>query len=132
MKILFPIVDRESNKEVLASGFHETKDICIFNSDTQESKHMNIDDLGRSMRSLPKALNDYNIASIICTEIRPMALHIFERCGLKVFKAVGTDVADNLERFRMGLLNEYSVHLSRELLSTCGSSCSSCSSTTCS
>lgn len=131
MKVLFPVVDSESNKEVLASGFHETKDICIYDSDTLAYQHFNIEEVGSSMRTLPKFLQELDVSSIISTHIRPLALQILERCGLKVYEASGTDVNENIALFQAGSLNLYSMLSSRELLA-CEGSCTSCSSTSCS
>lgn len=130
MKILFPVVDSESHKEVLASGFQETNNICIFDPETYAFKHMDVAELG-NVSSLPNALQDLNVSSIISTKIRPMALQILKRSGLKVYQASGTDVNENLELFRDGYLEPYSMSSSRELLA-CGGSCTSCSSTSCS
>ncbi|MDA3853803.1 MAG: hypothetical protein PF444_06135 [Bacteroidales bacterium] len=132
MKILFPVVDAETNKEVLASGFHETKELCVFDSETYLFQHMSIDDLGGSMKNLPNALRELNIGSIISSGIRPLALQILERCGMNVYEPSGDDVKENLELFKEGYLERYSIQTSRGHLSTCGSSCSSCSSTSCS
>lgn len=132
MKVLFPVVDNEINKDVLASGFHETKDVCIFDSDERSFQHMCIDEIGSSMRSLPQALTELNVSSIISTQMRPLALQIFLRCGLDVYQASGTDVSENLDLFKDGELDQYSIESSRELLAGCGGSCHSCSSTSCS
>ncbi len=131
MKILFPVVDNDKNKEVLASGFFETKNVCVFDSDTLQCQHLNIDELGSSMRNLPMALKELNINSIISTKIRPLALQILMRCGLDIYKAKGTDVEENLGLFQGGFLTKYSIESSRELLA-CNGTCSSCSSTSCS
>lgn len=131
MKILFPVVDSETNKEVLASGFHDTKDLCVFDSDTFLFQHLSVEDLGGSMKDLPNTLKELNISSIISSHIRPLALHILERCGFNVYEASGTDVNENLMLYRDGYLSKYSMASSRELLA-CGGSCSSCSSTSCS
>lgn len=131
MKILFPVVDGEKNIEVMATGFHETKDLCVFDPETFMFQHMSIEELGGSMRNLPNALRELNIGSIISSGIRPLALQILERCGLNVYEPSGTDVKENLELFKEGYLERYSMQTSRGQLSTCGSSCSSCSSTSC-
>lgn len=132
MKILFPVVDAETNKEVLASGFHETRDLCVFDPETLLYQHMSLDDLGGSMKNLPKALRELDISSIISSNIRPLALQILERCGLKVYEASGTDMNKNIELYRDGSLDKYSIQSSRENLSSCSGSCTSCSSTSCS
>ena len=132
MKILLPVVDSETNKEVMATGFHETKDLCVFDPETFLFQHMTIDELGGSMRNLPNALRELKIGSIISSGIRPLALQILERCGLNVYEPSGTDVNENIKLFKEGYLERYSMQTSRGQLATCGSSCSTCSSTSCS
>jgi len=132
MKILFPIVDGETNKGVMATSFHETKDLCVYDQETLTFQHMTIDELGGSMKNLPNALKELKIGSIISAGIRPLALQILERCGLDVYEPSGTDIKKNIELYTEGYLETYSMQRSRQNLSTCGSSCSSCSSTTCS
>lgn len=130
MKILFPVVDNEQNKEVLASGFLETNDVRVFDSDTFSFQHLRTDELGKNMQSLPVALKEHEIDTIISTQMRPLALQIFNNYGVKVYAARGTDVNENLALFRDGYLNPYSIESSRELLA-CSGTCSSCSSVTC-
>lgn len=130
MKILMPVIYDDSSVETLAFSFHEAKHICMYDLNDSSYVRERLDEFGGSMRSLPGALKQNGVATIISNGIRPLALKIFSHCGVAVYKAHSDDVEENIKMFKNGELSEYSVEASRELLE-CGGSCGTCSTDTC-
>lgn len=131
MKVLFPVVDSDDNKDMLALNLQKAREVGIFDSETLMCEFMSKSGFGDDMKSFVAVLQEQGVDSIITPQIRPLALQLFIRCNVKVYESEGVNVDENLSLFRCGYLNQYSISDSRNLLRCDGSSCSSCSSTTC-
>lgn len=126
MKILFPVINNTSEKDVLAPGLQKTKYVGIYSKDLGTWQHVHIDDLATGLSTLPAIFKANDIFSVVSSHVRPLALQIFQRCGITVYEPKGSQLQENIDLFLQGDLDAYSIEASRELLG-CNGECGPCS-----
>ena len=126
---MVPVMDDKARKTEVAEGFHNLSYVCIFDSVTKKSEWLQSKDLSDTPGGLNDALLDRGIFSIISLNMTPMVLSLFNRNGIKVLKARGNDLDENIRLFQLSNLQVFTAEESRIQQSCNTQSCSSCSST---
>jgi len=129
MKVMLPVIDDTSRKNVVADGFHNIEYVCIFDSNTKQYEWLGAKDISETPGGLNSGLTDQGIFSIISLNISPMVLSMFNRNGIQVWKAKGKDLEENLRLFQLSELKIFTAEECRITQACNTSSCSSCSST---
>jgi len=126
---MVPVVDDKTRKAEVAEGFHNLAYVCIFDSTTQNSEWLKSQELSQTPGGLNDALLNRGVFSIISLNMTPMVLSLFNRNGIRVLKACGNDLDENIKMFQLSQLKIFSAEESRIQQSCNTQSCSSCSST---
>ena len=130
MKVMLPIAEREGGKETVAQGFHNAQYVCIYDYQNKSFEWMPVKKISSNPGDLSKELQRMGISKVISTYLPPMALRIFARSGLDVYRARGTNVEENITFLKHNQLESFTTQAARETWG-CESSCGSCSSTSC-
>lgn len=116
---------------VLADDFYKANFYCVHNMQSGENEIFTKPELMlRFGLDLRKGGEDDVVKAIITPNVRPMAFKILKDNEIKVFQPNGKLVDVNIKLYRDELLHEHDI-MSVEDPSSCGLSCSSCSSTSC-
>lgn len=126
---MVPVIDDTTRRTEVAEGFHNLAYVCIFDSTTQKSEWLQSQDLSETPGGLNDALLNRGVFSIISLNMTPMVLSLFNRNGIKVLKACGNDLDENIRLFQLSQLKIFTAEESRVQQSCNTQSCSSCSST---
>ncbi len=132
MKVCLPILGSTNKGEYyLANDFYKAKFYCLYNIESDEKETFSKNELmlrfGLDLR-LPGQTEVIN--AIISPNMRPMAYKILHDNNILVYLSSGNLVEENIE-----LLKKKELSLFDPMLATpasCGSSCDSCSSSSCS
>ncbi len=132
MKICIPIVGKnKALVNLLAEDFYKANFYCVHDILANENEVFSKSELmtrfGLNFRT---GSSEDDVMAIISQNMRSLAYKILVDNGIKVFKAQGKLVDENLRLYKQKQLNEYDASCVEEPIS-CGSSCSSCSSTAC-
>ncbi|QIA09382.1 NifB/NifX family molybdenum-iron cluster-binding protein [Draconibacterium halophilum] len=130
MKVMLPIADKKKGNETVARGFHNASYVCIYDSQSKSMDRMPVKAVFSNPGELGKELQQIGVSTVISGYLPPMALRLFARSGLEVFRARGTNVTENINFFIQNQLESFTTQKARETWG-CNSSCGSCSSTTC-
>lgn len=125
MKVIIPILDNESNKDTVASGFHNAEYACIYDCGEKTSEWVSFSDLIKNAGNLTVELKTKGIYTVIAPFIPIMALGLFIDSNFKVYKATGKSVTKNIDMYLDNKLLPYTPQMVAGGLS-CSSSCSSC------
>ena len=125
MKIIIPVKDNQSGKNSIASGFHKTEYVCIYDCKSETYEWLHATEISSTTGKFGQELKNKEIGIVISRNMPLMALGVFTDNGLKVLKASGTNLMDNIEMFQKDELKPITAQSSLEL-SSCGGSCSSC------
>lgn len=129
MKVMLPVVDNQLRKNIVAEDFRNSEYICVFDSANQKYDWLRANEIGETAEGLNSGLTEQGIFSIISLNISPMGLTMFNRNGIKVWKANGNDLGENLRLFQLRQLKVFTAEECR-IAQACNSrSCSSCGST---
>lgn len=126
MKVILPVIE----KETVAEGFRNALFVCIYNSHDNSFEWLSTNKLYAGEGDLGEEIKHMGVDSVISGDMTPIALQIFIRNGIEVFKAKSDKVSENIEFFQKNQLELFTSQLAREI-QACNNSCSSCSSTTC-
>ncbi len=128
MKVILPVSMDTEGKIIVAQGFHNTKNVCIYNYLEDEFEYIPINKIRNNIGDFSIELKLSGIDFVISRSMPPHALKVFKTNGLSVFKAEGTSLEDNIEYFQNNRLNLFTnEELSRA--TGCVSKCSTCSTT---
>lgn len=129
MKVMLPVVDDKLSKNVVADGFHNIEYVCVFDSANQKCDWLGANKISETPGGLNSGLSEQGIFSIISLNISPMVLSMFNRNGIKVWKARGNDLDENLRLFQLSQLKVFTAEECRIAQACDSRSCSSCGST---
>ena len=124
MKVILPVMDGAKSKYELAAGFDDTEFVCIYDTETSQYEWMPLSEICAKIGNLSFALKRKGVFCIITNELPLLALGLFTESGLKVYKAKGVSLQENIELFNSGSLKKYSAIDTIEMAG-CSSSCSS-------
>lgn len=132
MKICIPIIGKNPALiNILADDFYKANFYCVHNVHNGENEVFTKPELmNRFGLDLRKGGADDMVKAIITPNVRPMAFKILKDNAIKVYQPNGKLVDVNIKLYRDELLHEHDI-MSVEDPSSCGLSCSSCSSTSC-
>lgn len=130
MKIGFPI--QAAGSKSMAADFHGCEFIGIYDYANKTFAEENVETLYSKSENynLFSVLDELGIKVVVCNKMKPMALKFFNEQKITVYKAEVDHVDLNLELLFDGQLKRFLPQMAEA--SSCGSSCSSCSSETCS
>ena len=133
MKICIPVMGQNANLTYfLANDFYKANFYCLYNLENSETEFFSKDDLmTRFGLDLRKGGHDDAVSAIISPNVRPMAYKILHDNKITVYRPESNLVEENIELLKQGKLSLYDP-ADIENPSSCGASCSSCSTTTCS
>ncbi|MGQ8337573.1 hypothetical protein ACUNWD_13575 [Sunxiuqinia sp. A32] len=132
MKICVPVLGHQNNgRYFMANDFYKANLYCLYNLETDEVEYFSKSELmTRFGLDLRMPGSDEIISAIISPNVRPMAYKILHDNQVAIFKPTSNLVQENIELLKEGKLSLFEP---RDIeSSSCGSSCSSCSSTSCS
>lgn len=133
MKICIPVMGQNARLvHFLANDFYKANYYCLYHLESDEMTYFSKSELmTRFGLDLRKGDGEDGIGAIISPNVRPMAYKILHDNRIQVYRPVSNLVDENIERLKKQELPFYDPK-DIENPSACGSSCSSCSSTTCS
>jgi len=129
MKVMLPVIDDQLSKNVVADGFHNIEYVCVFDSANQKCDWLGANEISETPGRLNSGLSERGIFSIISVNISPMMLSMFNRNGIKVWKASGNDLDENLRLFQLSQLKVFTAEECRIAQACDSRSCFSCGST---
>lgn len=107
MKIGIPLSDNVmSLKELFAPSFHHTSLLGIYDIEHNTLETINLEQNGHSI-DFTELLKEYEIKAVISPDYTMMVLKLFKVLKIDTFRALGADVAENLELFKNGELPRY-------------------------
>jgi len=127
MKIAFPTMDTDGNKNILANGLSATGYLCLYDCESMSGEWLPTLKLAPNMGELLPELSRQRVHVIITEHIHPMALKVLVGKGFEVFKATSKLLDENLHFYLENKLTEYSYESAMELANVCDAECSSCS-----
>lgn len=132
MKICMPIIGKNAALvNILADDFYKANFYCVHDVAKGDSEIFSKPELmSRFGLDLRKGGEDDIVKAIISPNVRPMALKILKDNDIKVFRPNSKLVDENIQLYKESVLEEHDIY-SVEDPSSCGLSCSSCSSKTC-
>lgn len=133
MKICIPVMGQNARLvHFLANDFYKANYYCLYHLENGDMEYFSKSDLmARFGLDLRKGGGDDAIGAIISPNVRPMAYKILHDNEIIVYRPMSNLVDENIELLKSGELPLYAI-ADIENPSSCGSSCSSCSSTSCS
>lgn len=99
MNIIIPVIDYINAKDCIAQGFHTTDFVCIYNSSDESYKWLEKKSISKKEGNLCVELRRRGILTIITSNIELMSLALYTELGLKVYKAKGESVEENIKLF---------------------------------
>lgn len=129
MKIGFPLLS-EQNKTMF-DEFHGCQLLGVYD---YHQKHLEVYDINylyekSAQHNLLTVFNELEVKIVVCNAMKPMALNYFLDQRITVYKAEGNKFDENLNLLLSGKLKRFMPQMADA--SSCGSSCSSCSSDKC-
>jgi len=126
MKVILPVIE----KEIVAEGFRNALFMCIYDSRDNSFEWLSTARLNVGDRDLGEEIKLMGVNSVISSNMTPIALQIFARNGIEVFKAKSDIVSENIAFLQNNQLELFTSQIAREI-QACNNSCSSCSSKSC-
>ena len=117
-------------KELMALDFYKAEDYCICDIETKEMVYFTLDESTGSYLSINDMV-EKGVEAIITPNLRPMAGKILLDNGIVVYKSMSETVEENIRFFSANRLPEFTSEMVEAEGDSCGSSCSSCKSTSC-
>ncbi|NTU42467.1 MAG: diguanylate cyclase [Nitrospirales bacterium] len=116
MKICFPVVHNTGLESKVYNHFGSAPMFVVVDTDTMDLSLITNKDAHHAHGACNpvKALDGQAVDAIVVGGIGGGALNKLNQSGLRVYKAAGETVADGVELFARGLLNEFTP------LQTCG------------
>ena len=131
MKVVIPVVDKDSHKYSIAGGFNETSCLCVYDSLQNDLVWYDVASLSQNMNNLVPELKRRELVNVVTQGMQPMALNVLNNSGFTVYKAMGDSLMLNIELFNKECLPIFNMNLSFEGVKSCGGGCSSCGSSDC-
>lgn len=128
MKVIIPVIDNQSGRNNIASGFHNAEYVCIYDCANTTCEWVRTKDISNQSGILGQELLSQNITTVISHSMPLMALGVFTGCGLKVLKSSGTNLQYNIKLFQNNQLEAITAQ-STLVMSACSGSCKSCITT---
>lgn len=128
MKIILPVIDDNYEKYSIATGFHNSDYVCIYDNEENSYKWMTTSELSEKPGNLSLELKRKGIFTVISNYMSVMALGLFIESGIKVLKAQSDNLQVNIGLFNTGMLMPFTVESAMGMTS-CSGSCSSCDTT---
>jgi predicted Fe-Mo cluster-binding NifX family protein len=129
MKVCIPVMGQNARLMcLLANDFYKADYYCLYDLLRDETEYFSKSDLMvRFGLDLRKQDGEDTISAIISPNMRPMAYKILRDNQITVFRPESNLLEENIERLQRGLLLPYDP-ANIENTSSCGTSCSACSS----
>ncbi len=128
MKVAIPVENTNENKYTIAPRFNENTAICIYDSCIGEYSWMHTKDFISNEENISSFFQKMNLSAIITSIMQPMALSLFTKLGIQVYKSDSIDLIGNIQSFEQDELHTYTAFDAFATASLCGDSCASCSS----
>jgi predicted Fe-Mo cluster-binding NifX family protein len=128
MKVIIPVIDNQSGRNNIASGFHNAEYVCIYDCTNTTCEWVRTKDISNHSGIFGQELLSQNITTVISQSMPLMALGVFTDCGLKVLKSSGTNLQYNIELFQKNQLEAITAQTTL-VMSACSGSCKSCKTT---
>lgn len=126
MKVILPVIE----KEKVADGFRNALFMCIYNSHDNSTEWLSTARLNVGDRDLGEEIKLMGINSVISGNMTPIALQIFARNGIEVYKAKSENVKENIAFLQNNQLELFTNKAAREI-QACNNSCHSYGSKSC-
>lgn len=127
MKIAIPVVNTNDHKYDIAPGFNTTPYMCVYDSGAGEYNWFSTEEVLSKGENIVSYFEKNNLNAIITSMMKPMALSLFNRMGIKVYKSESNNLVENVLSFEQDELFRYTSDDAIATAHTCGGSCKSCS-----
>lgn len=127
MNVIIPVTDLEKDKSKLSKGFHNTDNVCIYNSLNNSYEWLKTKEISNSEDNLSLALKRKGIYTVITSHMPYLALRLFKESGIIVYKSKSKSLEKNIDLFLNRELEPFTPQIQFNN-SSCSSSCSSASS----
>ncbi len=114
VKVGIPTLGERGLEEVISEHFGRAPTFTIVDLATQEVKVLtNTGEHFGGLKLAPQLLADEGVEVVLCANLGPRAISMFEQFGIEVYVGLGTDsvgstVKDALRAFQAGRLHEAS------------------------
>jgi len=125
MKIAIPVLDIQLQKNEISS-LHSGGSLCLFDSETGESKWMKFTELAANMGELLPALEQKAVKDIIAIKILPMALKVLVNKGFQVYQSNGSKLDENILSYQRNELAPFDMEKAMTHAASCNGSCDVC------
>jgi predicted Fe-Mo cluster-binding NifX family protein len=129
MKVILPVTNNDTAKSSIASSFHNTEYVCIYDLIGRTYEYVAAKNFSSS-NDLSTEFKRNGIGTIISNQMAPMALKLFAENGFNVYKAQSEGIEENIGFLINNQLELMNFQLAKSM-SDCSSSCGTCSSSTC-
>ncbi len=123
MKIAFPLIDQKE----LAIDFAHSNYIGIFDDEKNKTDLLPIAGVEKNIgiEAFFDAMTSAGLNSVISPYYSFLALRVFKENNIETYKAMGTDLQDNIDHFKANSLKSFELYKS-VTVSSCTKECSSC------
>lgn len=130
MKIGFPL--RSLEEKTMSDDFHGCHKIGLYDYASKKLSEVDVNELYEQsdQNNLFSVLSLLGIKVLVCNTMKPIALKYFNDLQMTVYKAEGDRFDLNLDLLFDGQLKRFQSHMAEA--ASCGSSCGTCSSDSCS
>ena len=126
MQVILPVINNNDKRMVLASGFHRTNWICVYDSELGRYEWFDADMLKAHSGNVLGELKTQGIGAVVTSDISFMALALFLENGFKVYKAASPYIEQNVALWAQRKLPLFGLQAAFK--STCNSGkCNTCS-----
>ncbi len=132
MKIAIPVVDTNDHKYSIAPGFNTTPYLCVYDSYEGMYTWMHTDEVLEKGDNIISYFRKNDFGAIITSMMKPMALTLFGKLGINVYKSESLDLIANIMSYEHDELRNLTADDALSETHLCGGACNSCSSDTCS
>ncbi len=126
MRIAIPVIDKELQRNRIASSLNVIGYVCIYDTEIKQSRWMKTLELAPNMGELLPALERENVSTIISRQVQPMALKVLVNKGFSVYKSIGDRMDDNIIMLIKNELITFDMEAEMANTAVCGGACGEC------
>ncbi|MDW7694862.1 hypothetical protein R9C00_08915 [Flammeovirgaceae bacterium SG7u.111] len=128
MKVIIPVVENKNTSHLTVDEFRNASKACIYDCATKTRDLVSIDQLIKNAGNLTVELKAKGIHTVISPNMSFFSLSLFLDSELKVFKAKGLNLEDNIQLYVENQLEPYNRYAGFGVPGCSPSACSSCAS----
>ena len=127
MKVIIPVVEDKEAARLTVGEFRNASKAYIYDCETKSTDLVPFDDLIKNVGNLTLELKSKGIFTVISPKMSFMSLSLFLDSQLKVFRAQGLNLEDNLQLYLNNQLEPFNKFSTFGAPGCSPSACGSCS-----